>query len=69
MSLETLVTAGKPGPDEWVTAEELAAELKLPSVETLYSWRARRKGPAGVKIGRYLRYRRSAINAWLDGLR
>jgi len=51
--------------DEWLTAEEVAAELRLASVKTLYKWREQRKGPPALKIGRGLRYTRSDVNAWI----
>lgn len=53
--------------DEMLTPEELAAETKVP-VRTLYAWRYQGTGPRSIKVGRHLRYRRSDIDAWLDGL-
>jgi excisionase family DNA binding protein len=35
-------------------------------VDTLYRWRHRGEGPAGYRIGRHVRYRRAAVEAWLD---
>lgn len=57
---------GSPVTDELLTTKELAGYLKIP-VETLYQWRQRGEGPAGLRIGRYLRYRRSEVDRWLEG--
>jgi excisionase family DNA binding protein len=51
--------------DELLTARELAAELKV-SLRTLERWRARGIGPAYVRLGRTVRYRRSDVNTWLE---
>jgi predicted DNA-binding transcriptional regulator AlpA len=32
---------------------------------TLKRWRTQRTGPAPLHIGRYVRYRRSAVETWL----
>jgi len=53
-------------PDEIWTPEEVAAYLRLPSVETLYQWRTRSTGPKAARVGRHLRYRRSDVERWLD---
>jgi excisionase family DNA binding protein len=54
------------GPDSLLTPSQLAAWLQLP-LSTLYRWRTQGDGPAGVKIGRHLRYKRSVVQAWIDG--
>jgi excisionase family DNA binding protein len=46
-----------------VTPTELATELGIP-VKTLAEWRSRGLGPAYVKVGRHVRYRREAIDEW-----
>ncbi len=52
--------------NELLTAEQLAAELGLHQV-TLAQWRmVDGKGPAFIKIGSSVRYRRSDVEAWLD---
>ena len=38
-------------PDELLTPEEVVAYLRLPSVETLYQWRTRSKGPKASPRG------------------
>jgi predicted DNA-binding transcriptional regulator AlpA len=48
---------------EMVRPTELAAELGIP-VKTLAEWRSRGLGPAYVKVGRHVRYRREAIDDW-----
>jgi predicted DNA-binding transcriptional regulator AlpA len=51
-------------PDEWLTPIELSEELKIP-IDSLYQWRHRQVGPPAHKIGKHLRYRRSAVEGWL----
>ena len=51
--------------DKLMGLSELSEMLGIP-VETLYAWRHRGEGPAGYKIGRHVRYRRSAVEAWLQ---
>ncbi len=48
-----------------MTLAELSEMLGVP-VETLYGWRHRGEGPAGYRIGRHVRYRRSTVEAWLE---
>ncbi len=50
-----------------LTFSDLSALLKVP-VQTLYGWRSRGEGPPGMKVGRHVRYRRDAVEAWLDEL-
>ena len=50
---------------EMLTTDELAAELKMPR-KTLDMWRYHRTGPAFIKVGAAVRYRRSDVDAWLD---
>lgn len=52
-------------PEPLLTAEQLAAELGV-SPKTLPQWRFKRKGPAYVKVGLLVRYRRSDVDAWLE---
>ena len=44
---------------------ELSEMLGVP-IDTLYGWRHRGEGPVGYRIGRHVRYRRSAVEAWLE---
>jgi excisionase family DNA binding protein len=48
------------------TPEELAGYLKLPSVETIYAWRSRRRGPKATRVGRYIRFRKVDVDVWLE---
>ncbi|WP_198410350.1 helix-turn-helix transcriptional regulator [Microlunatus flavus] len=49
-----------------LTISELSEMLGIP-VDTLYGWRHRGEGPEGYRIGRHVRYRRAAVEAWLEG--
>jgi excisionase family DNA binding protein len=49
---------------EWLSPEQLAAELGIP-IKTIYQWRYRGTGPRAHRIGRHVRYRRRDIEAWL----
>jgi excisionase family DNA binding protein len=51
--------------DALATPEEIAELLRVP-VQLLYRWRYERKGPPSFRIGRYVRYRRSEVERWLD---
>jgi excisionase family DNA binding protein len=51
--------------DRLLTITDLSEMLGVP-VDTLYGWRHRGEGPAGFRIGRHVRYRRAAVEAWLD---
>ena len=48
-----------------MTTVEVAEMLNIP-LETLYAWRQRRLGPLGCRMGRHIRYRRSAVESWLE---
>jgi excisionase family DNA binding protein len=48
-----------------MTPQELAEYLRKP-VGTLRQWRCLRIGPAFVKVGRDVRYRRSDVEQWLN---
>jgi DNA-binding transcriptional MerR regulator len=52
-------------PNELLTEHE-AAELLRVSVRTLQAWRTKNIGPPFVRLNRMIRYRRQAINDWLD---
>ena len=49
-----------------LTINELSEMLGIP-IDTLYGWRHRGEGPQGYRIGRHVRYRRAAVEAWLEG--
>ena len=48
-----------------MTIEELADFLRIPK-GTLYQWRHRGRGPSGVRVGRFVRYRPADVEAWLE---
>lgn len=48
-----------------LTPQELAAELGM-QVTALAQWRYRGMGPRFIKEGRFIRYRRSDVDAWLE---
>jgi excisionase family DNA binding protein len=50
---------------QWLTPEDLAAELEVP-LRTIYVWNHTRKGPALVRVGKHVRYRRQAVDEWLS---
>ena len=51
--------------DDMLTVAELAAWLRVPQ-NTIYAWRARRRGPRGTRVGRGVRFRRSDVETWLE---
>ena len=53
------------GTDRLMTMGEVSDLLGIP-ISTLYGWRHRGEGPAGYRIGRYVRYRREAVEAWIE---
>jgi excisionase family DNA binding protein len=53
--------------DRLMTIDELAAYLQV-SDQTIYQWRRRGAGPRGFRVGRYVRFRREDVDAWLDSL-
>jgi excisionase family DNA binding protein len=44
---------------------EVSQLLGVP-VAMLYRWRYRGEGPTGYRIGRHGRYRRAAVEAWIE---
>jgi hypothetical protein len=49
--------------DEWLTPEELAADLER-TVGTLQNWRSQKRGPAYARWGKSVRYRLRDVEAW-----
>jgi excisionase family DNA binding protein len=49
------------------TPQDVSEYLGVP-VATLYQWRWKKYGPPAARIGRVLRYRRAAVEAWLDSM-
>jgi excisionase family DNA binding protein len=57
----------KPTPDdndELLTVDEVAEIFKVP-VGTIRKWRTERTGPEGFRVGKYLRFRRSAVERFI----
>ena len=52
-------------PGRLMTLNEVSDLLGIP-VATLYRWRHRGEGPPGYRIGRHVRYRRAAIEEWIE---
>jgi excisionase family DNA binding protein len=48
-----------------LTTQELADFLRVP-LPTLYKWSYEGTGPVPLRIGKYLRYRWSDVEAWLE---
>ena len=51
--------------DGLLSIEQLAEYTGI-SKNTLYYWRVEGRGPRGMKLGKYVRYRRADVEAWLD---
>ena len=52
--------------DPLLTSEEVSHMLGGIPAATLKRWRTQRTGPVALHIGRHVRYRRSAVEAWLE---
>ena len=52
---------------DWVSRAELATQIGV-SVDTLCRWDSEGVGPASVRIGRNIVYRRETVAKWLSGL-
>jgi excisionase family DNA binding protein len=61
----TRVTAGGDSAARLWTVADVADYLGVP-VKTLYRWRNTGYGPVGCRVGRYVRYRSSDVEAWID---
>ena len=52
--------------NQYLTRAELARELRVKG-QTLAAMACRGEGPAYVKVGRSVRYRRADVEAWIAG--
>lgn len=52
--------------DELMSAEDLARAVGA-SERTVERWRYEGNGPAYLKVGHFVRYRRADVEKWLDG--
>lgn len=50
-----------------MSLDDLAAYLGKPK-GTIYQWRKRGYGPRAYRLGKELRYRRTEVDQWLEGL-
>jgi predicted DNA-binding transcriptional regulator AlpA len=48
---------------EWLSVEDLAAMFEVP-VRSVYTWNQTGRGPAVTHVGRFVRYRREAVEEW-----
>jgi excisionase family DNA binding protein len=53
-------------PSRLLTPDEVAEYLGVP-VKTLAQWRSDRHGPLPLRIGRYIRYRVTDLDTWVQG--
>jgi excisionase family DNA binding protein len=56
---------GHSWPDMVFLLTDVSEMLGIP-VHTLYRWRYKGDGPVGYRVGRHVRYRREAVEAWLE---
>jgi excisionase family DNA binding protein len=54
-----------PARDKLMSLTDVSEVLGIP-IQTLYCWRSKGGGPAGYRVGRHVRYRREAVEAWLE---
>ena len=54
-----------PDGGQLLSVEQLAHILQVPA-KTIYEWRCRGEGPAGMRVGRYLRFDPADVAAWID---
>jgi excisionase family DNA binding protein len=47
--------------------EDVSEYLGIP-VQTLYQWRTKGYGPAGRRVGKYVRFEPDAVRAWFKAL-
>lgn len=52
-------------PEELMSPQDLAALLKVP-LATIYRWNHVGQGPKPLHVGRYVRYRPSDVERWLE---
>jgi excisionase family DNA binding protein len=51
--------------DKLMSLTDLSEMLDIP-VHTLCRWRYKGDRPVGYRVGRHVRYRREAVEAWLE---
>lgn len=50
------------------TINDVAQFLGGIPVKTLYDWRSKGYGPAGKRVGKYVRYKPDDVMAWFESL-
>ena len=51
--------------DALLTVSQVATHLGVP-VATVYAWNSRGLGPRRYRVGKYVRYRRADVEAWIE---
>jgi hypothetical protein len=59
-----MLTRPSPSDPDALLTEVQAADLLCLSIRTLQSWRNQNRGPAFVRAGRAIRYRKGALVDW-----
>ena len=57
------VNIQRPTFERHLTTQELADRVGVP-LNSIYAWRAQKKGPRAMRIGKYVRYRLEDVLAW-----
>lgn len=66
-ALDDLLPERQSVQQEYLTPKQAAEYLGI-AQQTVYNWRSRRDGPPALRLGpRYLRYKRSDLDAWMQG--
>ncbi|MGY1618595.1 helix-turn-helix transcriptional regulator [Geodermatophilus sp. SYSU D00691] len=48
-----------------MTVQDVAAYLGVP-VATVFAWNSRGTGPKRYRVGKYVRYRQTDVDTWVD---
>jgi len=60
----TAAAALRPETDRLLTSTQVAEHLQVPT-RTLEAWRYTGTGPTFVRVGKYVRYRHTDVDAWV----
>ena len=52
-------------PERLLTVQDLADRMQVP-VSTVYQWRKNGTGPKAYRIGKYIRFRVSDVERWIE---
>ena len=64
-AFDARITAAIGDEDVWLTPEDVSRITGF-KIGTLNTWRAKRKGPPAVTIGRSCRYEAKSLRAWMN---